>query len=366
MSNNLGRTEVSVSQTDKETTINNSDARIDAAITDTITYTWAGAETLKTATTAETQQHVAFVFAGSTSGTPSFKFGNVQRGFVLVQNNQLVSIDVSDFSSATTITVLPGTTVAMYVTSAGIYGVLESSSVVLASAADVLAGTEAAELVTPATLFALWKKATDVPSANPLVLGDGGFFHITGTTNFSDIDFTVATNGRRVWLVFDGILTITHHATTLVLPGGANITTAAGDRMEIIQDDADNIICLQYVRATGNPLIAPFDVSAYVPGTPTVSVMFWQMLVARGCVFADDWAGSYARVETNPSSTVNIDIHKNGVSIGTLSIANTGVATFSTSGGATTLAASDRLTFIAPADLFGLVGLTFVLKGDRT
>ena len=43
MTNNLGRTEVSVNQTQKEDTLNNSDARIDAAITDTITYTWSGA-----------------------------------------------------------------------------------------------------------------------------------------------------------------------------------------------------------------------------------------------------------------------------------------------------------------------------------
>jgi hypothetical protein len=29
--------------------------------------------------------------------------------------------------------------------------------------------------------------------------------------------------------VFDGILTLTHHATNLIIPGGANVTTAAGD-----------------------------------------------------------------------------------------------------------------------------------------
>ena len=114
MSNNLGRTEVSVNQTGKETTINNSDGRIDAAITDTITFTWAGAETLKTASTAETQQHVAFVFAGSTSGSPSFKFGNIQRGVVIVVNDMAVTVPVTDFAGTDTVNVLAGTTTVLY------------------------------------------------------------------------------------------------------------------------------------------------------------------------------------------------------------------------------------------------------------
>ena len=127
MSNNLGRTNVVVAQTGKEVTIATSDDLIDAAMTEQLTLTWAGAETLKTASSAQTQQAICIRFAGATSGTPSFKFGDVQRGVMLVRNDMGVNVDVSDYSSATTITVAAGTVIAVYVTQTGVYTILESA-----------------------------------------------------------------------------------------------------------------------------------------------------------------------------------------------------------------------------------------------
>ena len=95
-------------------------------------------------------------------------------------------------------------------------------------------------------------KGADVASASTIALGTGRFFHITGTTTITDIDFTDAVNGRWAVLEFDGALTLTHNATTLTLPGGANITTAAGDRAFIVQDSGDNMHVLFYqAYATG-------------------------------------------------------------------------------------------------------------------
>ena len=71
------------------------------------------------------------------------------------------------------------------------------------------------------------EKGGDLTSANPLVIDtDGDYFDVTGTTNFASM--TVAAD-RQFTLQFDGILTMTHHATNLDLPGEANITTVAGD-----------------------------------------------------------------------------------------------------------------------------------------
>lgn len=53
------------------------------------------------------------------------------------------------------------------------------------------------------------------------------FVQITGTTTITS--FGTNYNGPR-YVRFAGALTLTHNATTLILPGGANITTAAGDR----------------------------------------------------------------------------------------------------------------------------------------
>jgi hypothetical protein len=125
-----------------------------------------------------------------------------------------------------------------------------------ASTTDVLTGTDTAKGVTPDALAALWEKGADTASAGTVALGEGGFFHVTGTTAITDIDWSTAKDGRHAWVIFDGILTLTHNATTLKLPGNANITTAAGDRAIFVQDNSDNVICLAYIRADGTPLLS--------------------------------------------------------------------------------------------------------------
>lgn len=73
-----------------------------------------------------------------------------------------------------------------------------------------------------------WSKGADVASASALTLGtDGNWFDITGTTAITSIG-TLGV-GTLVALQFDGSLTLTHHATNLVLPDGQDIVTQAGD-----------------------------------------------------------------------------------------------------------------------------------------
>jgi len=66
---------------------------------------------------------------------------------------------------------------------------------------------------------------TDIGAQNTVLL------NITGTTTITS--FGTNYNGPR-YLRFDGVLTLTHNATTLILPGGANITTAAGDSAIVV------------------------------------------------------------------------------------------------------------------------------------
>lgn len=121
MSNNLGRTEVAVNQTNKEDAVNASDARIDAAITAALTITWAAAEALKTVSTAQMQQHLVYVMAGSTTEpSPVLKLADVQRGLILVKNGLAQSVDVTDYNENDIVAVGPGVTVAIYATSAGV------------------------------------------------------------------------------------------------------------------------------------------------------------------------------------------------------------------------------------------------------
>ena len=93
----------------------------------------------------------------------------------------------------------------------------------------------------------------DIASAGALTLGtDGNMFDITGTTTVTSIG-TIGI-GALVILQFDGALTLTHHATDLILPGGANITTAAGD------------IAVFYEYASGDWRCISYQVAAVAPG----------------------------------------------------------------------------------------------------
>lgn len=98
-------------------------------------------------------------------------------------------------------------------------------------------------------------KGVDVASVNALTLGDdGNYFDITGTTAITSI--TTKGIGTSVKLHFDAALTLTHHATDLILPTGANITTAAGDEAEFIEYASGDWRCINYERADGRSLFA--------------------------------------------------------------------------------------------------------------
>jgi len=101
-----------------------------------------------------------------------------------------------------------------------------------------------------------WSKGADVASIAALVLGtDGNYFDITGTTDITSIG-TLGI-GTVIKLHFDGILTLTHHATDLFIPGGVNITTAAGDEAEFIEYASGDWRCINYTRAGEFPFTLP-------------------------------------------------------------------------------------------------------------
>ncbi len=96
-----------------------------------------------------------------------------------------------------------------------------------------------------------WSQGADVASATALaVLTDGNYFDVTGTTTITSINTTGGV-GTLIKLHFDGALTLTHDATDLILPGGANITTAAGDEAEFIEYATGDYRCTNYSKASG-------------------------------------------------------------------------------------------------------------------
>jgi hypothetical protein len=132
----------------------------------------------------------------------------------------------------------------------GVYGAGATAS----STTQVLTGTDIATVATPDAIAALWEQGSDVASAGTVSLGEGGYFNITGTTTITDIDFATDKAGRAAWIKFAGALTLTHNASTLILPTGANITTMAGDTACFVSEGSDVVRCVAYQRASGAAL----------------------------------------------------------------------------------------------------------------
>lgn len=89
-------------------------------------------------------------------------------------------------------------------------------------------------------------KGADLASSATTDIGaaTGRYVHITGTTTITS--FGTKTAGVLRVLTFDGALTLTHNATSLILPNGANILTAAGDVAVFVSEGGGNWRCVSY------------------------------------------------------------------------------------------------------------------------
>lgn len=109
--------------------------------------------------------------------------------------------------------------------------------------------------VATANTFALaqeFSTGSNIASASTVNLdaATGNRVHITGTTTITAVTLT---RGPRT-VIFDGVLTLTHHATNNNLPGATNITTAAGDRATY-ESDGTVVYCTAYTKADGTAVV---------------------------------------------------------------------------------------------------------------
>jgi hypothetical protein len=139
----------------------------------------------------------------------------------------------------------------------------------IATNVEAQAGVAVDRTITPDALASLWKLGADVPSAATVTLGDGGFFNITGNVTITDIDWTTPKDGRGAWLRFTGTATLTNSAT-LILPGGASITTAPGDTGYFAQLNGDTVICTVFSRVGTVSVPLPAGRLTLLSGTPVL------------------------------------------------------------------------------------------------
>lgn len=120
---------------------------------------------------------------------------------------------------------------------------------------------------------------------------------ISGTTTITSLGTAAAGTYRQGR--FTGILTLTHNATSLILPNnGSNITTAANDRFGAYSLGSGNWLVLWYTRANGQSLVVGGGVADGDKGDVTVS--------AGGATWTiDAGAVSYSKIQ-NVSATSRI------------------------------------------------------------
>jgi hypothetical protein len=130
-----------------------------------------------------------------------------------------------------------------------------SGIVELATTTETLTGTDATRAVTPDGLAALWEAGSNITDGATITIGEGGYFNLlTSTVAITAFSITTDKSGRTFRVRFDTVRTLTHNATSLILPGGANITTAQGDIAQFRSLGSGNVVCEWYTRANGQAL----------------------------------------------------------------------------------------------------------------
>lgn len=183
-----------------------------------------------------------------------------------------------------------------------------ASSLTYATNAQALAGVLTTVPLNPANLAAALYAGTDNAGGATITMGDGGYFNlITSTTAITAFAFTTDAVGRSAKVRFNTARTLTHNGTSLILPGGANITTAQGDIAGIRSLGSGNFVVDWYTRANGQPVVAP-AAGQPIPSSSTFAV--------GTMILASQLSGSPV---ANGATVSGADIRPVGVAGGTVS-----------------------------------------------
>jgi hypothetical protein len=111
----------------------------------------------------------------------------------------------------------------------------------------------------------------------------------------------------------------------------------------------------------------PYDIGVYFPGQPEADATLLQLVASRPFTLPADLTGSQGYAGTAPTSQADLDIQKNGASIGTITFAAaTSTATFAFPS-EVVFAAGDRLTVLAPGSQdASLADISITFKGTRS
>lgn len=167
------------------------------------------------------------------------------------------------------------------------------------------------------------------------------------------------TTRERIFIVWNADTTWNATVKAASTPGTTVVLTP-GSIAICYQNGVDTVAL--FTSSAGGGLI--YDIGFFVPGVMTNSQVILIFKFPRAANFAGNFSGSVCKVGINATATTVLDVQKNGSSIGSISIATSGVATFTTTAGAAqSFAINDYLTIVgaATADTtLANVGVTFL------
>lgn len=212
----------------------------------------------------------ALSFLGGTQGVQSVTGNQVDNTDPLnpIINNELTDSNFGDFvqNLSTKATPINNDTFSIYDSVAGIakkitFTILKSFlktyfdtiyTTTAAVASQITTALSGYLSLTGGTLTGLLKqaKSTDIAGGTTIDLSTatGNEVHVTGS-GWTCTSFGTETNGTQFIVIFDGTGVLTYNATSLILPGGANITTAAGDSALFVSEGGGNWKCMFYQSA---------------------------------------------------------------------------------------------------------------------
>jgi hypothetical protein len=175
----------------------------------------------------------------------------------------------------------------------------------------------------------------------------------------------VVPNNRKPYLVHNA--TAGGFAVTVKTAAGAGIAVDSGlHDTAIVYCDGTDVVVISIGNSDGDD-IGPYDVGVYFPGKPGAGATILQLVTPRAFTLPAGLTGSQGYAGTAPTAQANLDLRKNGASIGTITFAAAASTATSAFTGEVAFAAGDRLTVIAPGiqdASFANISITF--KGTRT